>query len=249
MKRVVVISDIHGNLAALEAIVAQLPSIKPDQVAILGDHALFGPRPTETIDLIRKLQASGALVTAGTGDIAVADLDYAASFPSLAGGLPPGLKAAVEWASDELDDDRIEWLRSLPTERRLRYGEIGITFCHASPGSRTVPLSADLDPSTTLELIGQTDARLVCVGFTHQARVKDYGWKVLVDAGSAGLPYDGEAQASFAVVEVDAEAGTINAEVRRAKYDVESVADAVAARGLTGDTYRAATLRTGKLVR
>ena len=108
MKRVLVISDIHGNLAALEAIVAKFPSLKPDQVAILGDHALFGPKPTETIDLIRKLQSSGALVTAGTGDIAVADLDYAASFPSLAGGLPPALKASVEWASDELDDDRIE---------------------------------------------------------------------------------------------------------------------------------------------
>lgn len=92
MKRVVVISDIHGNLAALEAIVAKLAALKPDQVAILGDHALFGPKPTETIDLIRKLQSNGALVTAGTGDIAVADLDYAASFPSLAGGLPPGLK-------------------------------------------------------------------------------------------------------------------------------------------------------------
>ena len=103
MKRVVVISDVHGNLAALEAIVAKLGALKPDQVAILGDHALFGPKPTETIDLIRKLQSNGALVTAGTGDIAVADLDYAASFPSLAGGLPPGLKAAVEWASDELD--------------------------------------------------------------------------------------------------------------------------------------------------
>jgi predicted phosphodiesterase len=227
MKRVVVISDVHGNLAALEAIVAKLGALKPDQVAILGDHALFGPKPTETIDLIRKLQSNGALVTAGTGDIAVADLDYAASFPSLAGGLPPGLKAAVEWASDELDDDRIEWLRSLPTERRLRYGEI----------------------SVTLELIGQTDARLVCVGFTHQARVKDYGWKVLVDAGSAGLPYDGEASAAFAVIDIDPEAATISAEVHRATYDTEAVSDAITARGLAGDAYRAATVRTGKMVR
>ena len=89
MKRVVVLSDIHGNLAALEAVVARLPALKPDQVAILGDHALFGPQPSETIDLIQQLQKKGALVTAGTGDIAVADLDYAASFPSLAGGLPP----------------------------------------------------------------------------------------------------------------------------------------------------------------
>jgi predicted phosphodiesterase len=179
----------------------------------------------------------------------VADLDYAASFPSLAGGLPPALKASVEWASDELDDDRIEWLRSLPTERRIRYGEIGVTFCHASPGSRTIPLSADLDPSTTLELIGQTDSRLVCVGFTHQARVKDYGWKVIVDAGSAGLPYDGEASAAFAVIDIDPEAATISAEIHRATYDTDAVSDALTARGLAGDAYRAATVRTGKLVR
>ena len=249
MKRVVVLSDIHGNLAALEAVVARLPALKPDQVAILGDHALFGPQPSETIDLIQQLQKKGALVTAGTGDIAVADLDYAASFPSLAGGLPPGLKAAVEWASDALDDDRIEWLRSLPSERRIRYGEIAVTFCHASPGSRTSALSADLDPSTTRELLGQTDSRVVCVGFTHTARVKDYGWKVLVDAGSVGMPYDGDATAAFTVIDINPEEKSISAEVYRASYDTEKVADAVNARGLTGDTYRAATLRTGKLVR
>jgi len=198
MKRVVVLSDIHGNLAALEAVVARLPALKPDQVAILGDHALFGPQPSETIDLIQQLQKKGALVTAGTGDIAVADLDYAASFPSLAG---------------------------------------------------TIPLSADLDPSTTLELLGQTDSRVVCVGFTHTARVKDYGWKVLVDAGSVGMPYDGDATAAFTVIDINPEEKSISAEVYRASYDTEKVADAVNARGLTGDTYRAATLRTGKLVR
>lgn len=249
MTRIVVISDIHGNIAALEAIVARLPKIAPDQVAILGDHALFGPKPTETIDLIRKLQKGGALVTAGTADIGVADLDYAASFPGLAGGLPPALKAAVEWASDELDDDRIEWLRSLPSERRLRFGEIALTFCHASPGSRTVGLTADLEPSTTLELISQTDSRVVAVGFTHFARVKDYGWKVLVDAGSAGLPYDGDPTAAFAVIDIDAEAKTIAAEVYRAEYDNDAVSEQLIARGLPGDAYRAATVRTGKMVR
>ena len=110
-------------------------------------------------------------------------------------------------------------------------------------------MSADLDPSTTLELLGQTDSRVVCVGFTHTARVKDYGWKVLVDAGSVGMPYDGDATAAFTVIDIDPEEKTINAEVYRASYDTEKVADAVNARGLTGDTYRAATLRTGKLVR
>jgi hypothetical protein len=87
------------------------------------------------------------------------------------------------------------------------------------------------------------------VGFTHTARVKDYGWKVLVDAGSVGMPYDGDATAAFTVIDIDPEEKTINAEVYRATYDTEKVADAISARALTGDTYRAATLRTGKLVR
>jgi hypothetical protein len=70
-----------------------------------------------------------------------------------------------------------------------------------------------------------------------------------VDAGSAGLPYDGEASAAFAVIDIDPEAATISAEVHRATYDTEAVSDAITARGLAGDAYRAATVRTGKMVR
>ena len=90
---------------------------------------------------------------------------------------------------------------------------------------------------------------LVSVGFTHQARVKDYGWKVLVDAGSAGLSYDGDPTAAFAVIDVDATANTIVAEIYRASYDNDAVSEQLIARGLPGDAYRAATVRTGKLVR
>ena len=68
-------------------------------------------------------------------------------------------------------------------------------------------------------------------------------------SGEQSIPERGDATAAFTVIDIDPEEKTINAAVYRASYDTEKVADAISARGLTGDTYRAATLRSGKLVR
>ena len=82
---------------------------------------------------------------------------------------------------------------------------------------------------------------------THIPEVRDFGWKMIVNAGSAGYVFDGDPTASWALVEVD---GTeVRAEIRRAEFDTMVVANAISARGLAGDVYRAATVRTGKLVR
>ena len=77
--------------------------------------------------------------------------------------------------------------------------------------------------------------------------VRDLGWKLIVNDGSAGYVFDGDPTASWALVEFDG--GEIRAEIRRAEFDTMTVANAISARGLTGDVYRAATVRTGKLVR
>ena len=93
----------------------------------------------------------------------------------------------------------------------------------------------------------RTDAQVICCGHTHQPEVRDLGWKSIVNDGSAGYVFDGDPTASWAIVEVD---GTdVRAEIRRAEFDTMVVANAISARGLAGDVYRAATVRTGKLVR
>jgi hypothetical protein len=69
-----------------------------------------------------------------------------------------------------------------------------------------------------------------------------------VNAGSAGYVFDGDPTASWALVTID-DAGELSAEIRRTPYDALTVANAISARGLPGDVYRAATVRTGKLVR
>jgi putative phosphoesterase len=277
--RVAVLSDVHGNAAALDAVRKAVKSAKPDATLVCGDLVFNGPEPAAAVDALRDLEAGGALIVQGNTDIAVADFDYSAAFPWLPEGVPDSYRAAAEWAHDQLSDDQLDWLRRLPAERRLRLEDTLVLACHASPGSQTQGFDQALDPSVTYERVARTDARLICCGHTHVPEVRDLGWKVIVNAGSAGYVFDGDATATWALVTIgdggpqrnggepapapDADASDaddeddadvvdtrpVEAEIRRVSFDALAVANAISARGLPGDVYRAATVRTGKLVR
>ncbi len=248
MSRIAAISDIHGNAVALEAVLKDIARAKPDAVMIAGDLVLNGPDPALVVDVLRTLADDGALVVAGNTDIAAADFDYAAAFPSMQDGIPDAIVAAAEWAHDTLGPDRIDWLRRLPSERRWRAAdETLVLVCHASPGSQTAGLDRDLDPSVIIERVARTDARVIVCGHTHMPEIRDLGWKLIVNDGSAGYVFDGDPTASWALI--DLADGEVTATIQRTEYDAVAVANAISARGLPGDVYRAATVRTGKLVR
>jgi predicted phosphodiesterase len=245
--RIAVLSDVHGNATALEAVRKALKKEKPDAVIVAGDLVMNGPEPAAAIDALRAMEADGATIVQGNTDVAVADFDYAAAFPWFTDGVPDAHRAAAEWAHDELGDERVGWIRRLASERRLVLEDTMVLACHASPGSQTQGFDAQLDPSVVLERISRTDARVICCGHTHLPDVRDLGWKVIVNDGSAGYIFDGDPTASWALVAID---GTnVSAEIRRTEFDTMTVSNAISARGLPGDVYRAATVRTGKLVR
>ena len=245
--RIAVLSDVHGNVIALEAVRKAIRKEKPDAVLVAGDHALNGPDPAGAVDALRAMEAEGAIVVQGNTDVAVADFDFAAAFPWMAEGIPDAMRIAAEWAHDVLDDAQLDWLRRLPAERRVRFGETLVLLTHASPGSQTAGFDLELDASVILERASRTDARVICCGHTHLPDVRDFGWKQVVNDGSAGFVFDGDPTASWALVTVDGE--TVTAEIRRTEFDVMAASNAISERGLPGDVYRAATVRTGKLVR
>ena len=282
--RIAVLSDVHGNVLAVEAVRKALKKEKPDVVLIAGDLVMNGAEPGATVDVIREMERDGAIVVQGNTDIAVADADYAAAFPwMLESGVSEAVRAAAEWAHDALDDEQLAWLRRLPAERRVRIGDDLVLLTHASPGSQTQGFDRGLDPSTIYERISRTDARVICCGHTHVPDVQEFGWKVVVNDGSAGYVFDGDPTASWALVTIggapaaggatgageanddardadedaDEESAVskartgapVTAEIRRTEYDVLAASNAISARGLPGDVYRAATVRTGKLVR
>jgi len=247
MTRFAVLSDVHGNVTALEAVRTAIKAARPDMILVAGDHALNGPDPGAAIDTIREMEAEGALIVQGNTDIAVADFDYAAAFPQYADGVPDAYRAAIEWAHDALSDEQLGWLRRLPAERRVWSDDTLVLVTHASPGSQTAGFEAALDAPIVLERLARTDARVVCCGHTHRPDVRDFGWKMIVNDGSAGYVFDGDPTASWALVDVVGE--HVNAEIKRTEFAALAVANAISARGLPGDVYRAATVRTGKLVR
>jgi predicted phosphodiesterase len=113
--RIAVLSDVHGNVVALEAVRKAVKKEKPDVVLVAGDLVMNGPEPGATVDALREMERDGAIIVQGNTDIAVADADYAAAFPGLLeSGLPDAIRAAAEWAHDALDDDQLGWLRRLP---------------------------------------------------------------------------------------------------------------------------------------
>jgi putative phosphoesterase len=245
--RLALLSDVHGNAIALEAVRAAIGRERPDAILVAGDLTMNGHDPAATVDALREMEAAGALIVAGNTDVAVADADYAAAFPWLVDGVPAAFSAAAEWAHDALGEERLDWLRRLPAERRLRVEDTLVLLTHASPGSMTAGLGEDVDASTILERISRTDARVICCGHTHLPRVTEFGWKVIVNDGSAGYVFDGQPSASWALVTLAD--GEVAADIRRTEFDALAAANAISARGLPGDVYRAATVRTGKLVR
>jgi predicted phosphodiesterase len=247
MVRIAALSDIHGNLPALAAVRKAVDASRPDYVAICGDLVFNGPDPVGCLALVQELERAGAFVTLGNTDMAVADGDFTAAFPWFTEGAPDAYLAAAEWARDQIGDEGVDYLRRLPWERRLRVGDDLVLFCHASPGSLTEGFGVDLDAVVTIDRVSRTDAKVIVCGHTHLPEVREVGWRTIVNAGSAGYVFDGDPSASWALIEIDE--GVVKAEIRRTEYDVMAASDAVSARGLPGDVYRAATIRTGKLVR
>lgn len=248
MTRLAALSDLHGNATALEAVLKDIARERPDAVLIAGDLVVNGPEPAMVVDVLRALPAATTLVVQGNTDVAAADFDYGAAYPWMTDGVPDAIVAAAEWAHDALGEERVDWLRRLPSERRWRAQDATLVLvCHASPGSQTAGFDKELDPNVTLERVSRTDARVIVCGHTHQPEIRDLGWKLIVNTGSAGYVFDGDPTASWALIDI--EDGDVRAEIRRTEFDALSVASAISARGLTGDVYRAATVRTGKLVR
>jgi putative phosphoesterase len=248
MTRMAILSDVHGNSLALDAVRKAIRAARPDVVGVGGDLVFNGPEPAAVVDTLREMETDGAMIVSGNTDIAVADFDYAAAFPWMTDGVPDALREAAEWAHDALGDERVAWLRRLPSERRI-HAEDGtmVLLCHASPGSQTAGFDQVLDANVTLERAARTEARIIVCGHTHMPEVRDLGWKLIVNDGSAGYVFDGDPTASWALI--DCVDGEITTEIRRTEFDTITVANAISARGLPGDVYRAATVRTGKLVR
>jgi putative phosphoesterase len=235
--RLAVLSDIHGNLTALEAVVADIDRQSPDLVLHGGDLALIGPRPAEVIDRLRELQWSGVL---GNTDEVLFDDSVQDEQERRAPGLVDWLRvlfgSLTPWARDRVGDERAAWLRTLPTETRRD----DVLLIHAAPGDLWRAPMPDATDRELLETYGGCDANLVVYGHIHRPYVRSLPAVTVANGGSVGLPYDGDPRSSYLLIEDGGPS------IRRVEYDIERAChDARDAEFPLAD-WLAGVLRTGR---
>lgn len=206
--KVGLISDVHGNRVALEAVLEDMPDI--DALACAGDVVGYNPWPADCVDVMRARTVPTVL---GNHDAAVVDRT-GFRFNGMA-------QAGVKHAIEHLEDDQLEWLASLPEERLEFDGRVKLVHGHPeNPDRYTYP--EDFSP----RLLGEED--VLVLGHTHVQHAERYAEGIVVNPGSVGQPRDSDPRAGYAVLDLEA----MTVETRRVAYDIEAVQRAVKDAGL-----------------
>ncbi|HUY60341.1 MAG TPA: metallophosphoesterase family protein [Candidatus Dormibacteraeota bacterium] len=183
--RVCVLSDVHGNVYALDAVLRDLAQQGCDALVVAGDLAAHGPTPVEAVDRLRELDA---LIIRGNTD------RYLAESGAEPAGRDPEQADSLRWTRERLGDERLRYLRDLPPSARLDDWVV----VHASPGDDERGLWPDTAEG---ELKAHCrDGALLC-GHTHQPFDRRVPGGRVVNVGSVGWPLDGDPRPSYAVLE------------------------------------------------
>ncbi len=218
--RIGVLSDIHANRVALEAVLTDMPDV--DEVICAGDIVGYNPWPKDVLETIRQREIP---TVQGNHDRVLAS---GRNFPgnSLA-------RAGIRHARQELTEEQIEFLGALPTERLLFDGRVKLVHGHPEdPDRYTYPEAFGPD------LLGEES--VLVMGHTHVQHVEYTEAGIVLNPGSVGQPRDRDPDAAYAILDLEA----MEVALRRVSYDISQVERAVAAADLPLRT--ASRLRDGR---
>jgi putative phosphoesterase len=230
VQRVAVITDIHGNLPALEAALARIDSIGVDSLYCGGDLVGYGPHPNEVCALIAERRIPTIY---GNYDYAIArDLTDCGCAYVTPEDRELGQRS-VDWTLAHTDAASKGFMRDLPFDVGFVVGDAPVHLVHGSPRKVNEYLFADKPARLYERLAAAEDADVLVFGHTHKPWVREFGGVLFVNCGSVGKPKDGDPRGAFAVLEADG-AG-VRVSIERVEYDAAAVAREVAAVGLPGE--------------
>lgn len=234
--RVAIVSDIHGNRRAFQAVLDDLRQVAPDIVLHGGDLASGGTHPADIIDQVRSLGWAG--VRGNTDEMLWAPerlIEFAAAQPKLA-ALLARVQETIPPTLASIGEERLRWLEELPS----LYSQPGFSLVHASPNDlwrAPMPNASDEELQSTYASLR---APIVVYGHIHRPFLRRLQGMTVANTGSVSQSYDGDTRASYLVI--DGESITI----RRVEYDVESEAKELLRSGLPHADWLARILLAGK---
>lgn len=231
--RIGLISDIHGNLPALEAVLEKLDEEAVDQLVFLGDVAV-GPWPSDTVKRLATLDCSTIM---GNWDAWMLD-----RVPPLSGDSDAGkklLEMGSFWA-EQLDEDDLSFMRRAEPELRLEVdGGKHLVFFHGSPRSYNEPILWATPTDELTHMLSLLDAPIVGVGHTHVQMVRRLPFTLIVNPGSVGLPFlewpvaaaRVSRWAEYGILDYAGD-GKVSVELRRTPYDADALIEHTLASGV-----------------
>jgi len=217
--RIVIISDIHSNLEAFLAVIANLPTY--DYLLFLGDLVGYGPQPNEVVEQLQQLQP--AIVLGGNHDYAVSTGDVS--------GFSSHAEIAVRWTRRQVTPQNQDYLSNLLSSAKIELNNINLALFHGSPrDSLSEYIFPGIPAQSARQLIQRAGAPLVLLGHTHIPMLYDFEGEMLANPGSVGQPRDGDRRAAFAILTLSE--GKFSFDVRRVEYDIDSVARKIIREGL-----------------
>jgi predicted phosphodiesterase len=232
--RIAIVSDIHGNRTALEAVLADLRQTSPDLILHGGDLAHGGASPAEIVDRVRDLGWQGVV---GNTDEMLFKPGSLTEFASQSPNLRPLFAAIEEMATatgELLGEERLAWLSSLP--RVQIHGPLALV--HASPQSlwrSPVPESSDAELESVYSPLGQP---IAVYAHIHRSYIRTVSALTVVNTGSVSLSYDGDRRAAYFLLDES------KPSIRRVEYDVDQELKALAGCGLPHSDWIAKILES-----
>jgi len=212
--KVAALYDVHGNLPALEAVMADQRFADAD-VIVSGGDLVAGPLPAECLDRVEALGERARFLT-GNGDREVVAPTGDEQWHRDVGG----------WSAARLTADRVERVRSWPATVELDVAGLGaVLFCHATPASDLSILTRATPEEEADRELGDVAADVVVCGHTHVQYDRRVGRTRLVNAGSVGMPYEGSPRARWALLDAD------GIELLSTPYDSVAALDALSRTG------------------
>ena len=232
--RLAIFSDIHGNLQALDAVLADIQAQRPDAVYCLGDLVGYGANPNEVIERVR---GGGHPTVMGNYDDGVGyDRDECGCAYREDAERERG-RRSLEWTKAQVRPDLKEYLRTLAPQLRVNADGSRVLLVHGSPRKMNEYLFEDRPLSSFERLAASSGAEIIAFGHTHKPYVKNVGGVTFLNVGSVGKPKDGDRRACYALIDD----GTPS--LRRVEYDVAAAAAAIRATDLPHEY--AADIETG----
>src|SRR5215207_1194312 len=193
--RVAAIYDVHGNLPALEAVLADLQSVEPDLIVVGGD-VVAGPMPAEILDRLAALSESICFVRG------IADREVLAAYDDRryadATDVADPAERTAALAASKIDRAHRDLLASFAEHLIVEVEEVGqVLFCHGSPRSDEEIIIGHTTEERLLEILAGVDQDHVVCGHTHAQFDRRVGGKRVVNAGSVGMPYQGKPVGAF----------------------------------------------------